>query len=551
MRCLYSGLCALLLATAAGAADNTESLLQQRLEAHINFLADDLLLGREAGSEAYEIAANYVASQYRQMGLMPAGNEGSYFQRVPLRQALLAPGSATMAYRGNGNERVFTFVEEFYAGPSLLHTDARVEAELVFAGYGIDAPELDYNDYANLDVNGKIVVQFFGQPHDFPSEEGAHFASSDQKTRAAAARGAVGIIMIHTPRTAQRFAWDRVNSLVGTPSMGWVNTEGEVHGQYPQIRGGAMLRHTVAEPLFAGSAHSLEELLKKDETGEVLPAFALNGRIELARQSTHSNLSSPNVVAVLPGSDPLLADEYVVYMAHLDHIGELRANEDRHEKKNKDRHEKDLINNGAMDNASGVAVMLETARMFTEGRPPRRSLLFIALTGEEKGLVGAEYFAMNPTVPAASMVATINLDMPILLYEFADVIAFGAEHSSLGAAVGEAAGQLGIGLTPDPFPEQNIFVRSDHYRFVQQGIPSVYLVTGIKSRDESVDAGPIQMNFIKEHYHRPSDDLALPINYKAAETFTRVNRSIGELIANDPQRPRWNEGDFFARTYAK
>jgi Zn-dependent M28 family amino/carboxypeptidase len=544
VRRLIRGLCALLLATAAAASDNNGSLLQQRLEAHITFLADDLLLGREAGSEAYDIAANYVASQYRQMGLLPAGTRGSYFQQVPLRQALLKPGSAGMSYRGSDGEKVFTFVDDFYIGPSLVHEHVNVQAELVFAGYGIDAPELEYNDYENIDVSGKIVVQFFGQPHDFPSEEGAHFASSDQKARAAAARGAVGILMIHTPRTEQRFAWDRVEGFVGTPSMGWVNAEGEVHGQYPQIRAGAMLRHSVAEPLFAGSAHSLEELLKKDEAGEALPAFALNGHIEMSRQSTHGELSSPNVVAVLPGSDPLLADEYVVYMAHLDHIGELRSED-------VDRHEKDLINNGAMDNASGVAVMLETARLFVEGQAPRRSLLFIALTGEEKGLVGAEYFAMNPTVPATSMVATINLDMPILLYEFADVIAFGAEHSSLGEAVREAAAQHDIGLTPDPFPEQNIFVRSDHYRFVQQGIPSVYLVTGIKSRDEGVDAGPIQMNFIKEHYHLPSDDLALPINYKAAETFTRVNRSIGELIANDPRRPGWIEGDFFGRTYAK
>lgn len=544
MRRLFSGLCALLLVSAAGAADDAEHLLQQRLEAHITFLADDLLLGRETGSETYDIAANYVASQFRQAGLLPAGNEGSYFQQVPLRQALLVPGSAGMSYHGNGETREFTFVEEFYMGPSLSHTSSELDAELVFAGYGIDAPELDYNDYEHIDVKGKVVVQLAGQPHDFPSEEGAHFASSDQKTRAAVARGAVGMIMIHTPRTAQRFEWDRVKGIVGTPSMGWVNAEGKVHGQYPQIRSGAMLRHTVAEPLFAGSAHSLEDLLKKDEAGEALPAFALNGRIEMARQSTHSELSSPNVVAMLPGSDPLLADEYVVYMAHLDHIGELHVADE-------EKHPGDLINNGAMDNASGVSVMLETARLFVEGQSPRRSLLFIALTGEEKGLVGAEYFAMSPTVPADSMVATINLDMPILLYEFADVIAFGAEHSSLGDAVGRAAGQHGIALTPDPFPEQNIFVRSDHYRFVQQGIPSVFLVTGMKSPDESVEAGPLQMNFIKEHYHRPSDDLNLPINYTAAAKFTRVNLSIGELIANDPERPRWKEGDFFARTYAK
>ena len=195
--------------------------------------------------------------------------------------------------------------------------------------------------------------------------------------------------------------------------------------------------------------------------------------------------------------------------------------------------------------------MLETARLFTQGEPPRRSILFVAVTGEEKGLVGSEYFAMNPTVPVESIVSEVNLDMPLLLYEFGDVIAFGAEHSSLGDTVREAAQSYSTELTPDPFPEQNLFVRSDHYSFVKQGIPSVFLVTGMKSLDGSVDTQPIFESFLQKHYHKPSDDLNLPINYAAAATFTRINTKIGKLIANDPDRPTWHEGDFFGRTFAK
>jgi Zn-dependent M28 family amino/carboxypeptidase len=157
---------------------------------------------------------------------------------------------------------------------------------------------------------------------------------------------------------------------------------------------------------------------------------------------------------------------------------------------------------------------------------------------------------MNPTVPAGSMVGVVNLDMPLLLYEFGDVIAFGAEHSSLGDTVREAAQSYSVDLSPDPFPEQNIFVRSDHYRFVQQGIPSVFLVTGMKSQDGAVDTRPIFEGFLEEHYHKPSDDLELPINYKAAAKFTRINAKIGDLLANDPQQPSWHEGDFFGRIYA-
>ena len=537
--------CVLLLATTSvRAADESELQLQNRLRAHIEFLADDLMRGRQPGSHGYNIAANYVSSQFRQMGLLPAGSDGGYFQQVPLRQAFLEPGSAELVF-SHGTETIpLAFIDQFYMGPALGRTSSELEAGLVFTGYGIEAAELDHNDYSNLDVEGKVVVLFAGQPHDFPSEEGAHFASSTEKTKAAVRHGAVGMLVIHTPRASQRFQWDRVRSRVGTPSMGWINEQGEVHGVFEQIRAGAMLRHTAAEPLFENAPVDLNTLLERDENGEALTTFDLEGKVSMRQRSTHENITSPNVVAVLPGSDPLLSNEYVVYSAHLDHIGELHSDGDEQE-------QKDLINNGALDNASGISVMLETARLFAQGQSPRRSILFVAVTAEEKGLVGSEYFAMNPTVPVDSMVGEVNLDMPLLLYEFGDVIAFGAEHSSLGDTVREAAQSYATELSPDPFPEQNIFVRSDHYRFVQQGIPSVFLVTGMNSLDGSVDTQPIFEGFLQQHYHKPSDDLNLPINYKAAAKFTRINTKIGELLANDSDRPAWHEGDFFGRTYAK
>jgi len=534
----------LLAATSARAADESELQLQQRLRAHIEFLADDLMRGRQPGSDGYNIAANYVSSQFRQMGLLPAGNDGGYFQQVPLRQAFLEPGSAELVF-SQGTEAIpLVFIDQFYMGPDLVSTSSELEAELVFVGYGIEAAELGHNDYANLDVKGKVVVLFAGQPHDFPSEEGAHFASSTEKTRAAVHHGAVGILMIHTPRASLRYQWDRLSSRVGTPSMGWINDEGRVQGEFEQIQASAMLRHTAAEPLFETAPVDLKTLLERDENAEALTRFDLEGKIGMRQRSTHQYISSPNVVAVLPGSDPLLTNEYVVYSAHLDHIGELHPDGGEQE-------QSDLINNGALDNASGVSVMLETARLFTQGQSPRRSILFVAVTAEEKGLVGSEYFAMNPTVPIASIVSEVNLDMPLLLYDFGDVIAFGAEHSSLGDTVREAAQSYGIELSPDPFPEQNIFVRSDHYRFVQQGVPSVFLVTGMQSLDDSVDTRPVFEGFLQKHYHKPSDDLNLPINYGAAAKFTRINAKIGENIANDADRPRWHEGDFFGRTYAK
>jgi Zn-dependent M28 family amino/carboxypeptidase len=231
--------------------------------------------------------------------------------------------------------------------PSLGSTSSELEAGLVFVGYGIDAPELDYSDYTDINVEGKVVVLVAGQPHDFPSEEGAHFASTTEKTKAAVRGGAVGMVMIHTPRAAQRFQWDRIKSLVGAPSMGWINTSGDVNGVFKQIRGGALINHTAADVLFENVDVDLDSLLERDENGEALGAFDLDGMVSMRQRSTHQDISSPNVIAVLPGSDPLLAGEYVVYSAHLDHIGELHSEAVA-------EGQGDLINNGALDNASGI-----------------------------------------------------------------------------------------------------------------------------------------------------------------------------------------------------
>jgi len=378
-------------------------------------------------------------------------------------------------------------------------------------------------------------------PQAFPSEEGAHFSNRREIARNAMERGAVGLVRIHTPRSEQRFAWERLRSMVGTPSMSWLDESGEPYPDFGSLEVNAYLHHEAAAALFEGADRPVADLLAADEAGEALPRFELPGTLQLERRSRHEAISSPNVAAWLSGSDPTLAGEFVVYTAHLDHIGEL-AHDGEHA---------DAINNGALDNASGTAVMLETARLFAENGAPRRSVLFLAVTAEEKGLVGSEYFAHHPTVPIERMAGLVNLDMPLLLYDFGDVIAFGAEHSTLGDAVAAAAGEFGIALTPDPFPEQNIFVRSDHYRFVQQGVPAVFLVTGTTSRDGATDTQAIFEGFLKDHYHRPSDDLDLPIDYGAAARFTRINARIGEIVGNDRVRPRWREGDFFGETFGR
>jgi len=246
-------------------------------------------------------------------------------------------------------------------------------------------------------------------------------------------------------------------------------------------------------------------------------------------------VQSENVVGLLEGSDPKLKSEVVVLSAHLDHLGITPPVNG------------DSINNGALDNAAGVATTLEVARLFrAHGKAPKRSLLFLIDTAEEKGLVGAEYYAHNPTVPAKSIVADVDLDMPILTYEFTDVVAFGADRSSIGPSVKKAAGTMNVKLSPDPMPDEGIFTRSDHYRFVEQGVPAVFLITGFANGGEAAFT-----DFMAKHYHKPSDDMTLPIRFDVGAKFAKLNYEITRELAETPVKPSWNKGDFFGEKYAK
>ena len=298
-----------------------------------------------------------------------------------------------------------------------------------------------------------------------------------------------------------------------------------------------MLSVETATELMAGTPVSFEEARAATESDK--PASApLGFEVTMSRKTAHETFESPNVIGVLRGTDPELADEYVVFTGHLDHTGiglPVEGSDDK-------------INNGAYDNAMGIALMIEAARAVA-ANPPRRSVMFIALTGEERGLLGSDYFANYPTVPKASLVANVNLDMPLFLYPVADLIGFGSEHSSLEAPMRAAAEAEGFVLTPDPMPEENLFRRSDQYSFVRQGIPASYLDPGFGSTDPDIDGEAISRDHYKNHYHKPSDDLSRPVDWDSAVRFARANARIGFAVANADERPTWNEGNFFGEKF--
>lgn len=500
------------------------------LRAHLNFLADDLLEGREAGTEGYLLAARYVESQYRQIGLEPAGTDG-YLQPIEFRRYQLVPDSGSIVIGDRELERGKDFL--ILASPT--HTTMDVTAPVVFAGYGINAPQFGRNDWEDLDVEGKIVAYLTGAPADFPTSARAHFSSSTGKMNEAASRGAVGVILLRSRTDAKRTPWERLLGYNGRPGMRWLYPDGTVNDGFPGIAASAYISDDAAVALFEGSAMSWEQVLDAADANEAKPQ-PLKTTVTIRARTEHERVTSPNVIAMLPGSDPELRDEYVIYTAHLDHVG---VNE---------RMEGDQIHNGAYDNAMGSSILIETARAMA-ANPPARSVLFAAVTAEEKGLLGAEYLAKNPTIGDGRIIANINLDMPLFLFPTGDIIAYGAEHSSLGAVAERVAKAEGLTLSPDPRPEQVIFVRSDHYRFVQAGIPALYLIPGQTSKDPTIDGAARVEDFGKKHYHRPSDQLDLPVDWESALQFTRINLQIGNEIANAAERPRWNEGDFFGDLY--
>jgi hypothetical protein len=511
-----------------------------RIKSHLRFLADDFLEGRDTGARGHEIASLYIAAEFEKYGLTPAGDDGTYMQRINFVQAYIDQSSINLSLTSNDGSIPLSYPKQFLTSPNPQQEMTQMSGKLVFVGYGIVAPELAHNDYQDIDVQGKVVVTLSGKPQSFPSEEGAHFGSSREKLRHASENGAVGFVTISTPRGEKVRPYQNLLNYLHTPSVRWLDKEGNPAGVYPKIKGSAYFSKEAAELLFANAPQNLEQIYAMLENDESPKGFDLPMSIELSSKSQHKAISSPNVAGIVEGSDPMLKNEYVVYSAHSDHIGFAKTVK------------KDKINNGAMDNATGTSVLMETARLFSQLETrPKRSILFVAVTGEEKGLLGSDYYARNPTVPEGSMVANVNLDMPILTYEFADVIAFGADHSDMKESVAKAAQKIGLELSPDPMPDQALFTRSDHYSFVKQGIPAVFLVPGFKSATADVDGSKQFSHFLKTNYHKPGDDFTQPFNWKAATKFAEVNYHIGLTLADQAKRSSWNEDDFFGDTFSK
>ena len=493
--------------------------------AHVSFLAADEMRGRETGSPEHRKAANYVADHLTRAGVQPAGTNG-FLQPVTFRSRKIDEAKSSLALVRRGKESTVVLGDEATFGMRIDPAPA-VEAPLVFAGHGLAIPEVEHDDFAGLDVKGKVVVYLSGSPRGVPAALSAHYQSAGERWATLRRLGAVGTIAVANPKSMD-VPWERSAPNRLNPAMALADASlDETAGQQLSVS----FNPAKAERLFEASGHTFAEILKLADEGKALPHFALASSVKASVAFDSQIVESQNVAGIVRGSDPDLADEFVVLTAHLDHVGIGAAIDG------------DAIYNGAMDNASGIATLLESAKAVVAARP-KRSVVFVAVTAEEKGLLGSRYYALNPTVPKDGIVANINMDMFLPLFPMKTLMVLGLDESDLGDDVRAVTTAMSVGVQADPEPQRNRFIRSDQYSFIREGVPALAMKVGYE--DGSPEA-TIAADWTRERYHGPADDLDQPIDRRAAADFTGMIGDLCVRVANRDTRPQWKDGSFFKR----
>ncbi len=493
---------------------------------HVETLAGPQFEGRLTGSPGYDRAAAYAADRFKAYGLQPAGTEG-YLQPMKFTVQRVLADRSSAALVVDGQAQPLRVGPDILLG-SRLPQPKTIEAPLVFIGYGLHLPEVGYDDFAGQDLKGKIAVYVNGGPADISAALKSHSRGSET-WRAAQAAGAVGLIALPTPKSME-VPWARQIANSGQPGMYPADT---ALREVADDKFSGTFNPAEAEKLFARSGHSFAEVLALADASKPIAGFDLKIGFKAQVAAELSQVASANVVAKLPGSDPKLKAEHVVVSAHLDHLGLNTTGQGA------------PYYAGAMDNASGVASVLEIARTLSQAKvKPKRSILFVLVTGEEKGLLGSKYFAERPSVPASSVVADLNMDMALPLWPLKSVIILGVDESTLGDAARAAAQAQGLEVVADPYPDRNSFIRSDQYSFIRAGIPALAFKFGFKA--DSPEA-QIEKTWRAERYHGLADDLTQPVERADAVKFNAFMAGVAVQAANAPQRPAWKDGSFFKR----
>lgn len=526
-----------------GTNNQPSQISEDALRAHIKFLADDRLEGRGTGARGGETSALYVAEEFEAMGLKGAGVKGSFWQPVSLFGVKADP-KTELRISGQGKAEAFTFADDFVAFTGAQTEHVSVNTELVFVGYGIEAPQQKWNDYKGPaeDYRGKILVMLVNDPPATTAEPDlfggrrlTYYGRWTYKFEEAARRGAVGALLLHTNESAG-YPW----SVVRTSNGSWrfdIARTADDKTPFLQIR--SWMADEAARRMMQMAGQNLDDLRKQAASRDFKPV-KLNLTASIDLNSEVERVEAPNVAAILPGRDPQLRDEYVVYSAHWDHFGIGPPDKTG-----------DTIYNGALDNATGVASVLEIARVMTHlpaAERPRRSILFLITTGEEQGLLGSEWYSIHPLVPLSKTAADINLDSMNILGPTNDFVPLGAERSSLEAVVEAIARERGLKISPDPRPEQGSFYRSDHFPFAKVGVPSISLKEGddYVGRPKGWGAQKFK-EYNDAHYHQPSDEFHDDWDFRGMIQEADFALAIGRRVADMNAMPKFNPDDEFAK----
>lgn len=512
------------------------------LKAHIRFLSDDMLEGRGTGARGGDLAAKYIAAQLEALGAKGAGANGSFFQPVSLVGVKADPNTTLTISSASGNESL-KFPDDFVAFTGAQTENVDVDADLVFVGYGIEAPEQRWNDYkGDTDYRGKILVMLVNdppattaEPNLFGGKTLTYYGRWTYKYEEAARRGAAGAILLHTDQSAG-YPWSVVRTSNGSWRFDIARQQGDTS---PFLQFRSWMTDESARRMMKLAGQDLDKLRAQAATRDFQPVkLGLKGKLNL--KSEVKRVAAPNVVGVIEGSDPQLRSEYVVYSAHWDHFGVGAPDKNG-----------DTIYNGALDNATGVAVVLGIAEAIARMPPaqrPKRSSLFLFTTAEEQGLLGAEWYAKHPVVPLDKTAANVNLDSMNVLGPTADFIPLGAERSTLKAVVDAVAREMNLRVSPDARPEQGSFYRSDHFPFAKAGVPSISLKEGNEYVGHPQAWGEEQFKaYNTAHYHQPSDEMRDSWDFRGMIQEAEIALAIGRRISDMPEKPRFNPGDEFAK----
>lgn len=517
----------------AQSSDDSLIINKENIIKHTYFLGSDRLEGRGTGTEGENKAAEYISHLFHEYDLLPVGDRNSYFQNVPMHGSKPSKSSRLVLYN-NGFQIKLELEKDYLLYKTGAETFIPDPIPLVFVGYGIIAPEFDYNDYQNFNVQGKVVVFLSGEPYSedpyfFNGSKSTIYSSPDTKQKIALSRGAVGIIKIPNNIKQSEESWEKWTREFSFEHSTLVNKV----SSHMSI----LINPKVADNIFVGSTHSFEEVLDKHQSGTV-SSYELNARVSFEGKFDDRDFIARNVLGLIEGSDSNFNDSYLLLSAHYDHLGVGPAVRG------------DAIYNGVLDNALGVSTLLEIARVLaTMDTKPRRSIMVLFLTGEEKGLLGSKYYTEHPVVPLYKTVANINIDGIAAFDEFIDVVGVGSEYSSLEDDMIEVLDSLNLSLSGVPqqyFVESQIINGSDQFSFMKAGIPSVSITEGLRYKNTSyIDGLDRMLQWNNNVYHSPFDDLDQPLNFEAAQQHAQIIIEFARFLADKSDPPVWKPGVTF------